>query len=219
MIEFDFIPASFHRRMLERRRMRRFGALMAFMVLAMGGWVLAHDTLLSRYRAQLGEIQRQRNQIRVHRVSMVAMRQQRDEYKARIALTDLLNDRASAVVVLSVVAAALPAHAVLTELEWNPAAPVSPPPEVAAAAGPESPHAAGAPTALPASTEAVSGNLPSVRVSGIAADATTIGDFAAALTASPYLTDVTTQMDDESRAGPQRFEITFRVFPQTGGVR
>ncbi len=212
MIEFDFLPPDFHERRAERRGVHRYGILIGALVLAMAAWVCAHQAMLSRVGTDLADVQRQRNQTRIHRALLEQLLHEREELRVRDRLCASLEDAASLAVVLADLSRVVPTRVALTEIVWERT------PE------PASEDATGRPAGMaPVTTRPADGDrLPRLRLAGLAPDPTPISDCAAGIAGSRLVTDVATRVLPvrrfANRQGPG-FEINCVVLPQTGGVK
>lgn len=211
MIDFDFLPADLHRKRKDQRLWKRYARLIAIMVVAMGAWAYAHFSWMGNADAQLEQLERQRQQIRIHRASLEMLTSERDELAAKKALCERLEDDASMQVVLAELSRAIPTTVAPTELLFS-----------RTAMEPTGPDASGAPK-TPASTQPSDlDGLPTVRIVGIATDATQISECAAGLAGSRMLTDVSMRSLGERAASGRRgagFEVTSRVLAESGGRR
>lgn len=209
MIDFDFLPADLHRKRKDQRLWKRYARLLAIMVVAMGGWAYAHFSWMGNAEAQLEQLERQRQQVRIHRASLEMLTSERDELSAKKALCEQLEDMASMQVILAELSRAIPSTVAPTELVYS-----------RSALEPTGPDANG--TAKPAASTQPSDldGLPTLRLVGIAVDATQISECAAGLAGSRMLTDVSMRgLGDRAASGRRGagFEVTSRVLSEGGG--
>lgn len=211
MIDFDFLPAELHRQRKDRRLWRRYARLVGMMVVAMGAWAYAHFTWLGSAEKQLNQLERQRQQIRIHRASLELLTGERDELAARRALVERLEDDASMQTILVELSRSIPATVAPTELLYSRSG---------------SDNASSAPGNAPKSATSTQpadlDGLATLRLTGIAKDGTQISECAAGLAGSRMLTDVSARsLGDRAAAGRRGagFEVTSRVLAQSGGKR
>lgn len=220
MIDCDFIPPQYHEKCATRRTIRRRAACGGGMLAAMVLWIVAHQHQLSSAEAMLVEVSSQKSQLSDIGTRKAELIRDRDRLVEHEQTVGQLSDRASMVIVLSLLSRSLPETVVLTELILDASflEPYLVPASDSSAAGstrveaikPAAPNNAAAP-AEPIRPERL-------RLAGVAVEQADVFEFSTALEHSGLFDKVKLELVESTTwNGRQahRFELSCEMIPQT----
>lgn len=217
MIDLDFIPDQYHEtRSLKgavRLRALLIGAMVVFMVL----WVVANQKRISAAQAMTMEVKIQETQVNTHLTKKAEMERERDRLEDGLTLLEILESKASPVVVLSDVSRRISDTVFLTDL-------ILTTPSAGRYAKTEETRESSKPqdTTQPPSAETVEPesqplSAPQLVISGLATETPDVIQFSALLEESPLVSRVQMELKGIVVWGGRRgqgFKMTCDLHPE-----
>lgn len=222
MIEFDFIPPDYHAARSRSSAVRVRASLIGVMLMGMSLWVVSNRHELSEANALLAITSQQRQELNQQWAHYEAMEAQRAALIERQERLDLLESRASLVLVLADISRRMPATVFLTELRVTC-------PSVAAyvkrkrspileEGEPPTETSTGAAPVRYEPDPIVTDEVARVVLIGVATDTAEAIAFVKQLEESPLIADVQLKQGGPTQAAGRRgqgFEVTAEISNQT----
>lgn len=217
MIDLDFIPEQYHETRSLKGAVRLRASLISAMVVFMVLWVVANQKRISAAQAMTIEVKTQEAQVDTHLSKKAEMEQERARLEDGLTLLEILESKASPVVVLSDVSRRISDTVFLTDLvlttpsagryaKTEAAREASKPQETTQAPSPE--------TAEP---ESQPQSAPQLVISGLATETPDVIQFSALLEESPLVSRVQMELKGIVVWGGRRgqgFKMTCDLYPE-----
>jgi len=217
MTELDFLPDWYQVRQERRRGYFVFVWLGACLLTVMGLWFYLANSHIGQCRADLHQLQKERNLVNEQLLKIDKLRVVRDDLTRKSQIADKLHHRPDVVHVTSRLIELTPDDVSLVELEFQteklkdsmPAGAPATPRRISSGRSSPAPATTRAPT-----SEAIGRTRYLLKITGVAPVDVTIANFIARLSGSEAFTDV--QMDytkDVKRSGRlmRQFEVTCQL--------